>query len=341
MQNILEIKQISASAGNFFLRNISFTVNDGDYFAILGHSGAGKTILLECIAGIRDVTHGHITLAGNDITHVPIFRRRVGIVFQECGLFPHYTVAQNIKYPLYCARVSRAESAARVENLAHKLNIEHLLDRNVTTLSGGEAQRVALARAIAVPPSLLLLDEPLSSLDTAAKTHLRALLRSLNRDGLTMVHVTHDFEEALSLAHNALILENGQVVQNGELTRIAQEPKCEFAAAFAGVRNFFAVSLQRNKEQTVALCGHLIFPVSHYIDREPHFVEIPVTAVEIVAGGTALPNVFEATVVDSFDSPQGASTVFDCGVLLHFDGQKLPLGERVFLRIDPEAIHFH
>jgi molybdopterin-binding protein len=222
--------------GSFELRNIDFTVETGDYFVILGVSGVGKSILLETIAGLLQPESGDIRLRGRSIVAEKIQTRNISIVYQDADLFPHLTVGENIAYPLR----SRGERRVgeKVQRAAELAGIADKLDRKPDLLSGGEYQRAALARSLATDSDLFLLDEPLSSLDAKSKKELRALLRKLNRDGITMIHVTHDYEEAIALANKIGVMENGELVHVASPEEIFKRPKSEFIADFIGIKNY-------------------------------------------------------------------------------------------------------
>ncbi len=226
---MLRVEDIRLAIGDLRLDRVAFEVAAGDYFMLLGASGAGKSALLEIIAGLRRPDAGRVWLAGRDITRLPIQRRNLGFVFQDNALFPHRSVGGNIAYG--------APDPAAARAAADRTGVLGLWRRRPGTLSGGEAQRVALARALARRPPCLLLDEPLSSLDAQARADLRGLLRDLHRQGMTLLHVTHDPEEALALGARAAILENGRIVQTGPLRNLLDQPRSAFLARFAGLRN--------------------------------------------------------------------------------------------------------
>lgn len=232
---MLQIKGLSKCFGKFELRDITFDVPKGAYFVLLGQSGAGKTIILEMLAGLVKPDSGTVHLQGEDVTHCPVQRRRMGLVYQDCALFPHLTVARNIGYGLK----QSTDRSEQIDSLASRVGATHLLDRNCTTLSLGESQRIALARTLAMNPKVLLLDEPLASLDRASKTKIRAMLRALHRQGQTVVHVTHDYEEALALATHVAVLEHGTIMQCDDPDTVFHQPKSEFVANFVGIRNYF------------------------------------------------------------------------------------------------------
>lgn len=246
---MLRLNNISVTVNNFALRNISFSVESGEYFVILGPSGAGKTLLLETIAGLLKIDEGDILINGKSQKHVPSENRNIGICYQDYVLFPHLNVFGNIAYGMKMKKLSKKDIKIKTENILSLLNIDYLANRSVHTLSGGEAQRVALGRAIALNPSLLLLDEPLNALDVTTKEYLERQLKKLNRDyEQTIIHVTHDFEEALNLASKIGIMNDGQIVQVGTPDDVFRKPESEFVANFLGGENLF-------KAQIIAVNG--------------------------------------------------------------------------------------
>ncbi len=241
---MLEVKNISKKLDDFNIKNISFSVNKGDYFIILGVSGAGKSIILEMIAGLMEPSSGRIFLNNKDITNEKIQKRKIGLVFQDYAVFPHLSVKENILYPLKNRGLEKKEIQNRVSQLADEMSISHLLNRKPDTLSGGELQRVALARTLALNPECLLLDEPLSSLDIQLKKDLRRLLHKINKKGQTIIHVTHDYEEAIFLANKVAVINNGKIVQTGTPEEVFKNPKTKFVADFSGIKNFFKANIQ-------------------------------------------------------------------------------------------------
>ncbi len=236
---MLSIENISVRFPSFSVENISLVVEKHDYLALLGVSGAGKTVLLEVLAGLLRPNRGRILLNGNDITHQRIQQRKIGLVYQDLSLFPHLTVAKNIAYPLQNRISSSRDIREKVDELAQQTGVGHLLDRYPGTLSGGEAQRVALARTLAADPDILLLDEPLSNLDVKLKSDLRKLLRNIHTSGKTVIHVTHDFMEAATLANKVAVIQDGVLVQHGTPEEVFRHPQTEFVARFSGVKNLF------------------------------------------------------------------------------------------------------
>ena len=218
----LSISGLTAQAGSFTLGPVSLGIPPDRVLVVLGPSGAGKTVLLETIAGLRPQQSGQISLAGADITGLPPERRRIGLVFQDAALFPHMTVKENIRFG---PRASGTASPDSADSLLHQLGIGHLADRSPRSLSGGERQRAALARALAIQPGLLLLDEPLSALDQPTREDMRALLQRLLAElEIPAAHVTHDRDEALSIGDDLAVIVGGQLRQTGPAAKSAPNP---------------------------------------------------------------------------------------------------------------------
>lgn len=236
----VQIRDLWVNLEGFRLRQINLDVAAGEYFVVLGPTGAGKTVLLETVAGLHQPHKGCILLDGRDVTNVPPERRSIGFVYQDYALFPHLSVAENISFGLKLRGLDRRVVEERLAGISQLLGIDHLLHRRPGTLSGGEAQRVALARALVVEPRLLLLDEPLSALDPETREGLQRELARLHRQlSSTTIHVTHDFEEAVALGDRIAVVNEGQVVQIGAPEEIFRKPTSEFVARFVGVRNIF------------------------------------------------------------------------------------------------------
>ncbi len=236
---MLKLKDISIKLGEFQLKNINLELNKGDYYVLLGKSGVGKTVLLEIIAGLIKPDSGKVFQNNLDITCEKIQNRKVGIVFQDYSIFPHLTVKQNIAYPLKRKKINNSNKDELINKYASLANITHLLNRNTQNLSGGELQRVALARMLVSNPNCLLLDEPLASLDIQLKGGLRNLLRQINQSGVTILHVTHDYEEAIALSNKVAVLHDGEIIQKGLTKEVFRKPANEFVANFTGIKNFF------------------------------------------------------------------------------------------------------
>jgi iron(III) transport system ATP-binding protein len=220
------------------LRDISLTVGEGEFVCFLGPSGCGKTTLLRIVAGLERQNAGVVRLAGRDVSRLPPGQRNYGIVFQSYALFPNLTVARNVAYGLETRRSGRAAIEARVRELLELVALPHHAHRFPAQLSGGEQQRVALARALAPAPSLLLLDEPLSALDARVRLALRQEMKALQRRlGITTIMVTHDQDEALTMADRIVVMNHGVVEQIGTPAEIYGEPASLFVAGFVGRMN--------------------------------------------------------------------------------------------------------
>jgi ABC-type sugar transport system ATPase subunit len=232
----LELAGVSARYGALTaLRELDLQVADGELLVLVGPSGCGKTTALRTVAGLVRPSAGEVRLAGRDVTGEPPGRRNVAMVFQSYALFPHLDVAANMGFGLRARRVPRAEAAARVERAAAAIGCEHLLARRPWELSGGERQRVALARALVREPDAFLLDEPLSNLDALLRVQMRAELRGLQqRLGATMVHVTHDQVEAMTIGDRLAVLDRGVLQQVGDADALYRRPANRFVARFIG-----------------------------------------------------------------------------------------------------------
>jgi multiple sugar transport system ATP-binding protein len=213
----LQVSGLRKSFGTVdVLKGIDLEIPDGAFVSFLGPSGCGKSTLLRCIAGLEELTEGTITLDGRDITDLPSAKRDIAMVFQNYALYPHMTVRKNMAFGLSLNGMPAAEIAARVANAAEILRIMELLDRKPRQLSGGQRQRVAIGRAITRQPQLFLLDEPLSNLDASLRVTMRAELSALHdRLGVTMIYVTHDQVEAMTLSNWVVVLDKGRVAQFG------------------------------------------------------------------------------------------------------------------------------
>ncbi len=215
-------------------------VPGGEFLTLLGPSGSGKTTLLQLVCGLVEASGGKIFIDGNDQSHVPVFKRDIGLVFQHYALFPHLTVAENIAFPLKMRRRAAAEIARRVSDALDMVHLGHLAGRFPRELSGGQQQRVALARCFVYQPSIILMDEPLGALDKKLRDQMQIEIKRLHREsGATIVYVTHDQEEALALSDRICLMNHARIEQLGTPHEIYMRPCSAFAADFIGISNIF------------------------------------------------------------------------------------------------------
>ena len=236
----LEIDRVSKRYGEVdAVRDVTLDVADGEFVVLLGPSGCGKTTTLRVVAGFAEPTSGAVRLGERDITALPPWKRNAGLVFQSYALFPHLTVAQNVAFGLEMRKIEASETSSRVAEALRLVRLEHLGERLPRQLSGGQQQRVALARALVFRPDVLLLDEPLSNLDAKLRQEVRVEIRELQRKlGLTTVMVTHDQEEALTMADRLVVMNDGAVRQVGTQQDLYERPTDRFVAGFVGRSTF-------------------------------------------------------------------------------------------------------
>ena len=241
MEQYLSVKNINKYFGDFqALKNVSFDVKEGEFVCILGPSGCGKTTLLRVIAGLESQSDGLINQNNKDISLLPPDKRDFGIVFQSYALFPNLSVKNNISFGLKTRKQNKETIDKRVDELLKLVGLSDHINKFSAQLSGGEQQRVALARALAPSPGLLLLDEPLSALDAKVRQYLRLEIKNLQRQlGVTTIMVTHDQEEALTMADRIILMNNGIIEQEGSPQDLYSKPKTAFSANFIGTTNLF------------------------------------------------------------------------------------------------------
>ena len=264
---MIRVENLSNNWGDFSLRDISLNIKENEYFIILGPTGAGKTLLLEIIAGLYFPKEGKVVINGKDVTFVNPEHRGLGFVYQDFALFPHLNVKKNIEYGLKIRKVPEEEREKKISELVKLLKIKHLLLRDTTTLSGGEKQKVSLARALAINPKIILMDEPFSALDENTKARLISDMKELHkRGGITFIHVTHSQEEAMLLADRIGIMMGGTIVQVGNPEEIFYKPVSKEIAQFVKIENIWEGKIVEKKEdemiievngkKIVALPGH-------------------------------------------------------------------------------------
>ena len=345
---MLKLTGVTKDFKGFRISDISFTVEKGDYFILLGPSGAGKSILLETIAGLLSPDSGTLELNGKDITNLPIQQRRIGLVFQDHAIFPRMKVKKNLAFALH-GRPS-GFIRERIAAMCKRLGIEDLPERYPSTLSGGELQRVALARTLIQEPEILLLDEPLSSMDTRLKSGVRALLRQIHKEGQTIIHVTHDYEEALSLGTRIAVMDHGRVLQSGTPDEVFHYPRNGFVAHFIGLKNFFPVTIRMSNAIPVAVTdAGLRIQVQQGQENAKGFVMI--RGEDIVLSNAALDssatNVFSGRIREVTVTPMGYDICIDAAETIHalvtrssLEKMNLREGVNIWMNIKATAVKF-
>jgi ABC-type sugar transport system ATPase subunit len=319
------------------LHGIDLAIEPGEFFALLGPSGSGKTTTLRILAGLEDVNEGRVLIDGADVTHAEPGSRDVAMVFQSYALYPHMSVAENIGFPLKMVGMPAAQVAQAVKDAAARVAIDHLLERRPGQLSGGQQQRCALARAIVRQPRLFLLDEPLSNLDAKLRLETRAELRKLQRSlGVTAVYVTHDQEEAMTIADRMAVFMEGRIVQVGTPHEIFRKPATATVAAFIGTppMNLLPARLEDARVELAGASMPVVFP------RGPaREVTLGVRPGDLRFADAGLPARVEF--VEDF----GDSSIVNldlAGERVKLRAGELPSvreGENVFVAFDPQAAH--
>ncbi len=315
---MLKVDNLIRRTGDFVLHIERLELEKGGYLVLLGPSGSGKTMLLELLAGLENADSGYIFLNGTDILKLQAGQRGIGMVFQKQWLFPHLSVAENIAYGLQGKGLAASEIDKQIKRLAQETRCDHLLKRRADKLSGGEAQRVAIARALAIRPKILLLDEPLANLDAPLRAEFSSLIRQLNRRGQTIIHVTHDYSEAIALATDVAVMHQGRIVQQGSPKEVFSRPNNAFVARFAGIRNFFhgSLSIEDSGDPMMALfsTGNLRILLLRP-QTESHIGHVHIAASSITLSTepmrSSAVNQFKGEVVDVFDTSEGVEVVVE------------------------------
>jgi putative spermidine/putrescine transport system ATP-binding protein len=261
--SFLRIEDVQKSFGpNRVLKGVSLDIERGSFVALLGASGCGKTTLLRIVAGLEAVSAGRVLIGGEDVTQQPPETRGLSMMFQSYALFPHMSVLENVRYPLRMQRKGTTpEQRGRAMEALSLVKLAHVADRAPRALSGGQQQRVALARAIVSEPRVLLLDEPLSNLDARLREDMQIELQELHRRlGITTIFVTHDQEEALSLADRVVLMRDGEILRDDTPAAIYDDPQSSFAADFLGSANMFELEHVAGSVARLAGGQELIFP---------------------------------------------------------------------------------
>ncbi len=370
----VKVSQLSKEfSGVHALKNVNLDIQEGEFFALLGPSGCGKTTMMRCIAGFEQPTSGSIQIGETKVNHIPPNKRNCGMVFQSYALFPHMNVFENVAYSLNIKQLNSSNMAAKLPIYLRLLNrklgkypkpieqkvmeiLQYVeLDKHATRLtselSGGQQQRVALARALVMEPAVLLMDEPLSNLDQKLRHSMRNTIRRIQQDlGITTIFVTHDQEEAMSMADRVAVMDSGEVKQIGTPIELYSRPSTPFIANFVGTSNVLKGTVvgQENGYSVVKGHGFLIKSTNHVQQKEVNVIVRPENIKAFKPGTISsdeLTNMIEGTVLVS--TYLGSIVRYDIQVeeyQLVVDTTFVPgeailtEGERVQLTIDPERV---
>lgn len=291
------LKEVSKSFGAFdVLQSIDLNIEDGEFVVFVGPSGCGKSTLLRIIAGLVPVSQGIVSIDGKEVTDVPASKRGVAFVFQSYALYPHMNVARNISFALETARMTKAEIGRRLAKVADMLKIGHLLDRKPKQLSGGQRQRVAIGRALVSQPKLFLFDEPLSNLDADLRMEMRFEIAKLHAEvSATMIYVTHDQTEAMTLADRIVILNQGRIEQVGTPRQLYDHPANKFVAGFLGSPRMNFASVKNESQGVITGPGGFELNLEQSGAKKPVTLGLRPESLEIISAdaGRCIKGVFE------------------------------------------------
>lgn len=267
----IELKNIEKSFGDLkVIKDISLAIDEGEFVVFVGPSGCGKSTLLRIIAGLEDATEGHVFIEGHDVTKLPPYDRKLSMVFQSYALYPHMNVRQNMEFGLKTAGLPKTEIEQKIAAATKVLQLEPYLDRLPKQLSGGQRQRVAIGRAIVREPVGFLFDEPLSNLDASLRVDMRLEIARLHKTlGATMIYVTHDQVEAMTLADKIVVMKDGEIMQVGAPRQLYEKPENLFVAQFLGSPKMNILPCLYNGSDEVQLEGNAVFSTGREFERPP------------------------------------------------------------------------
>lgn len=327
------------------VQDVNLHFNKGEMICFLGPSGCGKTTLLRMIAGLEEATEGTISFDGKDLTHVPVHKRNIGMVFQSFALFPHLSVGENISYSMKIRGHSRSECEDRVKELLDMIHLPGIADRRITQMSGGQRQRVAIARALALNPEIFLLDEPMSALDANLRESMQIELRRLQQNlGITTVVVTHDQTEAMTMADDIVVMARARVHQTGSPMDIYKKPINKFVADFIGTSNL--IPARMSDSGAVSVNGTDMKFENRSDDAKAGDVILMTRPEEVFvhkAGKKFEGNALAGTVNFIRDIGMTIEILVDCGgqevvsVMTPKDFPEVELGEKVHVQMPPSA----
>lgn len=336
---MIKIKHLTGKLGDFRLTDLNLTVDKGEYRVIVGPTGAGKSVLIEFIVGIYTPEEGAIFVDGREISRLPIEERHIAYVPQDYALFPNLNVEKNLAYGLSARRVPVSKQKPIVEEMIAMLHLESIRHRMPRHLSGGEKQRVALGRALATRPRVILMDEPLSALDENLRSQMARELRSLQQQtGSTLIHISHNFEEAADVADRITIMDHGKIVQTGTLKELMEAPSSAFVAGFLKTQNIFKAKTEQNRLSL----GGITWETPHATHPgQSVTVAIRPEHIAIADPKDQKPNTFSATVESARFKPLYTEVMLNVGIPLvaciPHETQALE-GETLSIHIPPDKI---
>ena len=331
------------------LRDITFDIKDGEFVVFVGRSGCGKSTLLRCIAGLEGLSSGAVLIENVDVTRLSPSRRKIAMVFQSYALYPHLTARENLGFSLKLAKVDKSEAAKRVMRAAEILQIEDLLDRKPGNLSGGQRQRVAMGRAIVREPKAFLFDEPLSNLDADLRVQMRREIMQLHKElGSTMIYVTHDQVEAMTMADKIIVLNGGKIEQIGPPLELYRNPVNEFVATFLGsprMNVFPASPASSGVAGQIQLAGGMQFKARNDRDLPRHFSKVGIRpehcAIAPLGSGHVTGKIVSIEHLGSDRFCFVAVSGIDNLVTVRDPGTgELPVGSDVSVKFAESAMHF-
>jgi ABC-type Fe3+/spermidine/putrescine transport system ATPase subunit len=347
-QSAVEFRDIDISYGKFnAVRDFSLAIRKGNFVTLLGPSGCGKTTILRSIAGLVDISRGQISIGGKRVDDIPIYKRNIGLVFQNYALFPHKNVFDNVAFGLKYRNVPKAEIVRRVGKALEMVRLPGSERKLPSQLSGGQQQRIALARAIVFEPEVLLLDEPLSALDANMREDMRVEIKKIQREtGITAIFVTHDQEEALSMSDLIVVMNAGMIEQIGSPEQVYDEPATGFVANFLGKANMLpgSVTAMDGAMATVTLASGQVVDAATSGPLAPRSsVTVVVRPQKLLIGAAQATNRLAGRIVASsylggnavYEIDIGGDTIVRANTLL--DGPALREGEPVEVGFEPAA----
>jgi molybdate/tungstate transport system ATP-binding protein len=347
------LENINLSLPDFRLKNICLDIQKNDFFALIGPTGSGKSLLLEAMTGLLPIDKGKIFLENKDITNLAVEKRNLALVYQDFALFPHLNVTKNILYGIRYHNIPKKTAMQRFDMLINTLGLEKITKRSPLNLSGGEKQRISLARSLILNPDVLLLDEPLSALDPIFHEEAKELLKKIHQElGITIIMVSHNFPDVLYLANRAAIIKNGQIMQKGLTKDIFEKPNSIFTANFVGMKNIFPLKttngklLIEDKDKYIEILAHNKIKTDHtHIGIRPEDISFVKNKSDLK--NNKYTNIFQGKIDKISNSGIYLSLLVTSGHTKfniiwprsYMREYKLDIGQNINFRFPPEIVH--